>query len=193
MMERRSFFILVLILQMITLVAMEEEKEKIYPWYQSYKNPAIGTVIAQKWQKTKDLVKKNKRTIALILFAAGSAYVGLKLISSPQYNKIARAFSAEGLDISQIQKFYGAVYTADLLRLGATAYTLRFSPSNIKDRFMNESVLSSFIYKKLGREESLEIAPEYEMRLRGDFQGELPQQSGAQIRLQNALQRIMKP
>jgi hypothetical protein len=29
---------------MITLVAMEEEKEKIYPWYQSYKNPAIGTV-----------------------------------------------------------------------------------------------------------------------------------------------------
>lgn len=98
--------LIILLLNKMPLAAMQEQTT--YPWYQSYRNPAVQERwqrtkerTSRGWQKAKELVQRNKRAIALAAVLIGATYIGNR-----EYNKIAREYSAEGLTLHDVSSFF---------------------------------------------------------------------------------------
>lgn len=186
------YFNKILIFLCITMPVLAMEQSPTYPWYQAYKNPTfqkrwhkVQEVAAPRWHQVKDFVKNNKRILAIAAGVLGLAYLRKRSI-----DKIATVYAQYGFDLNTIKREYGSQAYYDFIKLGAFAYVQRVNSPTVKDKFMNEKILNSGIYKKLGNEVSYELAPQYEQKLRSLY-GSLPRQTGSQQRFQEAILKIM--
>lgn len=186
-MKKNYYFIFNILFIAIPSAAMEQQVA--YPWYQSYKDPVFRKKITERISRGlhsgKELIKNNKREIAIAVALLGAAYIGKR-----GYDKIARVFTMQGFDLSVIKREYGRIWYYDFVRWGIRAYSHRFDTRDGKDRFMNEEVIQSELYKKLGAEKSHPLDSRYAQKLRTLYGG-LPQQTGSQERFQEAIRKIM--
>ena len=137
MMKHSSVYIVLMamILNMMQLAAMQEQP--VYPWYQSYKNPAVHQRISEGLQSIKKFVKTHKAELAAIA-ATIAAAIGVGLAArQTSYYKIFKGYSKADINLISTRLKNKEEYS-ELLKLGFAAYTHRQDTVPAKRKFIND-------------------------------------------------------